>query len=126
MIDDRKKLRFLADESCDFTVVKSLRAGGYDVVAVAESFSGAPDIEILRAAVKWHRILIMEDGDFGEWVFAHKEESRGVIFIRFPANIRSKLGETIKLIVDEYSEELIGNFTVVEPGRVRIRKFTHK
>jgi hypothetical protein len=29
-------LRFLADESCDFTVVRSLRAAGYDVLAVSE------------------------------------------------------------------------------------------
>ena len=32
------KIRFLADESCDFTVVRSLRSAGYDVVAVTESF----------------------------------------------------------------------------------------
>jgi hypothetical protein len=29
-------LRFLADESCDFAVVRALRGAGYDVVAVAE------------------------------------------------------------------------------------------
>jgi hypothetical protein len=29
-------MRFLADESCDFAVVRALRAAGHDVVAVAE------------------------------------------------------------------------------------------
>jgi hypothetical protein len=29
-------LRFLADESCDFAVVRALRSVGYDVVAVSE------------------------------------------------------------------------------------------
>jgi uncharacterized protein with PIN domain len=37
----KKKIRFLADESCDFIVVKSLRLAGYDVVAVTESFPSA-------------------------------------------------------------------------------------
>lgn len=30
-------LRFLADESCDFGVVRSLRTHGYDVLAVSET-----------------------------------------------------------------------------------------
>ena len=29
-------LRFLADESCDFAVVRALRADGYDVAALSE------------------------------------------------------------------------------------------
>ncbi|MBI3080243.1 MAG: DUF5615 family PIN-like protein, partial [candidate division NC10 bacterium] len=29
-------MRFLADESCDFAVVRALRAAGHDVVAIAE------------------------------------------------------------------------------------------
>jgi len=29
-------LRFLADESCDFAVVRALRADGHDVLAVSE------------------------------------------------------------------------------------------
>jgi hypothetical protein len=29
-------LRFLADESCDFAVVRALRANGYEVLAVGE------------------------------------------------------------------------------------------
>jgi len=30
-------LRFLADESCDFAVVRALREDGFDVVAVSEA-----------------------------------------------------------------------------------------
>ena len=29
-------MRFLADESCDFSVVRALRAADHDVVAIAE------------------------------------------------------------------------------------------
>jgi len=115
------EIRFLADESCDFAVVRSLRSAGYDVVAVSESFPSAPDIEVLRTAVQDNRILITEDKDFGEWVFAHKEEMKGVLFIRFPGNARSRLGQTALLLIEQYGADLIGNFTVLEPGRARIR-----
>jgi hypothetical protein len=29
-------VRFLADESCDFTVVKAVRNAGHDITAIAE------------------------------------------------------------------------------------------
>ena len=117
------EVRFLVDESCDFIVVRSLRSAGYDVVAVSESFPSAPDIEVLRTAVKENRILITEDKDFGEWIFAHKEEMKGVLFIRFPGNARSSLGQTVLLLIKQYGLELPGNFTVLEPGRDRIRRY---
>jgi hypothetical protein len=34
-------MRFLADESCDFAVVRALRSAGHDVLAVAEVARGA-------------------------------------------------------------------------------------
>ena len=56
------------------------------------------------------------------WVFAHRKKTNGVIFIRFPGNIRLKLGQMVLSLVEKHGTELIGNFTVLEPGRARIRK----
>jgi hypothetical protein len=42
-------MRFLADESCDFAVVRALRAAGHDVTAVAQDDSGVDD------DVRWKR-----------------------------------------------------------------------
>jgi len=36
-------VRFLADESCDFAVVRALRAVGHDVAAIAEISARATD-----------------------------------------------------------------------------------
>jgi uncharacterized protein with PIN domain len=36
-------MRFLADESCDFNVVRALRLAGYDVIAVSEITPRAED-----------------------------------------------------------------------------------
>ncbi|MGD9262629.1 MAG: DUF5615 family PIN-like protein [Desulfobacterales bacterium] len=80
------------------------------------------DHQVLRHATKKRRILLTEDKDFGEWVFAHGENVSGVILIRFPANARRQLGEEIKALVDIHGLELMRNFVVLEPGRARIRK----
>ena len=117
-------IRFLADESCDFTIVRTLRAAGYDVFAVSEEFASASDLQVLKLAVDERRILLTEDKDFGEWIFAHMEEMYGVLLIRYPANLRSKLGEAVNVLVTEHGSDLVKSFTVLEPGRARIRKIT--
>jgi predicted nuclease of predicted toxin-antitoxin system len=99
-----------------------LRSAEYDVLSVAESFPSASDQQVLRHAAKEKRILLTEDKDFGEWVFAHGEDVSGVILIRFPANARRQLGEDIKVLADIHGLQLMRNFVVLEPGRARIRK----
>ena len=119
---NEKNIRFLVDESCDFTVVRALRASGYDVVSVAESFASASDLQVLKISVEEKRLLLTEDKDFGEWIFAHGEKMSGVLLIRFPANIRSDLGHAVSVLVAKHGSDLVKSFSVLEPGRARIRK----
>ncbi len=67
-------------------------------------------------------LLLTEDKDFGEWISAHGEKNPGIIFIRFPANVRSILGQTIVQLVKKSGHKLLGSFTVLEPGKIRIKK----
>lgn len=94
-------MRFLADESCDFAVVRALRAAGFDVVAVAEVAPQADDTEVIEQAVQEARVLLTEDKDFGQLVYAGARPSTGVILIRFPPTARPILSamvlETIRL-----------------------------
>ena len=46
----------------------------------------------------------------------------GVLLIRYPSKIRSKLGEAMKILVAKYGSDLVKSFTVLEPGRAWIRK----
>jgi predicted nuclease of predicted toxin-antitoxin system len=58
-------VRFLADESCDFAVVRRLRAEGHDVAAVRDLAPGTADDAVVDIAVREQRILLTEDKDFG-------------------------------------------------------------
>jgi predicted nuclease of predicted toxin-antitoxin system len=60
-------LCFLAGESCDFAVVRALRAEGYDVLAVSEVMRRSDDRELIDQASRERRILLTEDKDFGCW-----------------------------------------------------------
>ena len=79
-------MHFLADESCDFSVVRALRFAGHDVVAIAEVSPREEDDDVRERAVAANCILITEDKDFGQLVYANMRRTGGVIFIRFPAN----------------------------------------
>lgn len=52
-------LRFLADECCDFSVVRALRAEGYDVFAVSEVMQHSVDRSLVEMAVQDERILLL-------------------------------------------------------------------
>ncbi|OPY69944.1 MAG: hypothetical protein A4E57_00822 [Syntrophorhabdaceae bacterium PtaU1.Bin034] len=88
-------LRFLADESCDFGVVRSLRSAGFTVTAVSEVASGADDNAVIDLANHEKSILITEDKDFGQLVYASGHESVGVILLRYPFHSRKRLFKDI-------------------------------
>ncbi|MBI1873315.1 MAG: DUF5615 family PIN-like protein, partial [Acidobacteria bacterium] len=111
-------MRFLADESCDFAVVTALRAAGHDVSAIAEGDAGVEDEPILTLARSESRVLVTEDKDFGLLAFAGGHQTAGVMLIRFPAGVRSALGQTIVDVVNKLGDRLIGAFVVAQPGRV--------
>lgn len=115
-------LRFLADESCDFAVVRALRAAGYDVLAIAEQASGTSDRDVIQLALDHARVLLTEDKDFGQLVFAAFAGSRGVILIRFPSDARTHLASVIVRVVDVYTSQLSNAFLTLSPGRVRISR----
>ena len=114
-------MQFLADESCDFSIVRALRAAGHDVVAVVEgSLRGSSDAKVIELAATDRRILLTEDKDFGQLVMASAKENAGVIFIRYPHAARQDLAPAILDLVASRSEALYGAFVVVQPGRIRI------
>jgi predicted nuclease of predicted toxin-antitoxin system len=110
-------LRFLADESCDFAVVRALRAVGYDVLAVGEFMQRSDDRELIELAFQEGRVLLTEDKDFGWLVFVSRENSTGVILIRYPSNLRRSLASAVVNLLKTQGEKISGAFIVLQPGR---------
>lgn len=113
-------MRFLADESCDFAVVRALRAAGYDIAAIAELAPQTSDPEVIELAVREERVLLTEDKDFGQLVYAGAHDSNGVILIRFPTTDRAELSGKALQAIQSLGDRLVGAFIVLEPNRIRI------
>ena len=104
-------MRFLADESCDFAVVRALTAAGHDVSPVAKTAPGADDATVIEMALRESRILITEDKDFGQLVFASGATSPGVVLIRFPAGARSSMIAAVTSLVATHPDRLSGRLS---------------
>jgi len=113
-------LRFLADESCDFAVVRALRAECHDGLVVSETMQRSIDWALIQQANHEKRILLTEDKDFGWLVFISHTESAGVILIRFPGNARRIMAQAVAQVVHEQGDKLLNAFAVVQPGHTRI------
>ena len=116
-------MRLLADESCDFAVVRSLRRAGHDVVAVVEAMPGAHDEKVIAEAIRESRLLLTEDKDFGQLTFASSKKPPGVILIRFPGHARQALAPAVVETLARHAERLAGSFVILEPGRLRVTPF---
>jgi len=113
-------MRFLADESCDYALVRALRADGHDVLAVSELSPRAKDSIVINLAIDENRILLTEDSDFGQLVFAHGLKKVSVIFMRYPASARMQQTKDIVDFIKKHGEKITGCFVVAQPGRTRI------
>jgi len=115
-------MKFLADENCDFSVVRALRAAGHDVLAVVELSPASEDLEVIKLALEGKRILLTEDKDFGQLVHAHGHKIHSVVFMRYPARVRKSLVRDIVRLAKIHGRKLAGCFVVVEPGRIRFSR----
>ena len=113
-------MRLVADENCDFSVVLDLRLAGYDVVSIMEQMAGAADETVIDFARSERRLLLTEDKDFGQLVFAAAKQNSGVILIRYPASARAALSAAVLKLLSDSGESLYSRFAVLEPGRVRV------
>ncbi len=114
-------MKFVADEGVDGQIVESLRAAGHDVLYIAESGVGTNDDIILRYANDEDRILMTRDKDFGELVYRKKQIHSGIVLNRLyelPSETKAKI---VVNVISKYGKELYGSFTVIQPGRVRIK-----
>ena len=115
-------MNLVANEGVDRPVVERLRQDGHDVVYVAELSPSITDEEVLQQANERRAVLLTADKDFGELVFRQGLVHSGVILLRLAGLSNVTKAEIVAEVCRDRSAELIGAFTVVSPGQVRIRR----
>ncbi|MBV9287737.1 MAG: DUF5615 family PIN-like protein [Hyphomicrobiales bacterium] len=114
-------MRFLANENFPGAAVTALKAAGQDVIWVRTASPGMTDAEVLAWAGRDGRVLLTFDKDFGE--LARRSglpNDCGVVLLRLPIPKAGEVGQRLAKIITE-RQDWPGHFSVIEPGRVRMR-----
>ncbi len=115
-------MNFVADESVDKQIVERLRDDGYFVWYVTEMAPSISDDKVLQIANNGSAPLITSDKDFGELVFRQHLVSYGVILVRLSGLNTELKANIVSSTINNHENEILGNFTVISPSRIRIRK----
>jgi predicted nuclease of predicted toxin-antitoxin system len=112
---------FLANENFPLDAVEVLRRAGHDVAWVRTDAPGSTDPHVLARAVTERRILLTFDKDFGDLAFhAGLPAECGIVLFRLQAGTAAQLAAQTAAAIASRTD-WAGHFSVVEPGRVRMR-----
>jgi predicted nuclease of predicted toxin-antitoxin system len=114
-------VRLFADEGVESRIVERLRFEGHDVEYVAELAPGIDDDGVLDRANSEDRVLVTVDKDFGELVFRLRRTTSGVLLFRLSGLSSDDKAAVVAAVVRDHGHEILGTFTVISPGVVRIR-----
>lgn len=112
---------FVADESVDFVVIKTLRTYNIQIISILEISPGISDDEVLALAFEKGAPLITFDKDFGELTIRLKKPNHGIILVRLSGKTSQEKSETILNFIERYYNKLINKFSVIHPNKIRIR-----
>ena len=119
-------MKILADEGFNGNFVRELREVGFDIEWIVETNAGILDEEVIEIAKANNQILLTEDKDFGEWVFAHQATGLTIVFVRYKAEDILEIIESLVLILKELegskSYENIYEFITISRGKIRRRE----
>lgn len=115
-------MRFLVDECTGPSVARWLREQEHEVFSVFDEARGMIDDDVIQKAYDENRILITNDKDFGEKVFRERRPHRGVIFLRLEDERAANKVETLRQLLESYSDHLADRFVVVTETRVRFAR----
>ena len=129
--ENRKRSRFLVDESLGIAVAKVLRARGWNAVYAADlKLLGRSDEDVFAAAYREDRILLTHDRDFLNDRVFRLQVNPGVVVLPGAEGQDAALGRALGDLVDvvgPYRETFRGAKIVVHPDRTwTVSQRTHE
>lgn len=114
-------MTIIADENIPNLFVAGLRNLGFDVLSIHESHRGTRDQHIIEIVRHHSGILLTEDKDFGEWVFAHGVIDISVIFLRYNKHERTVVFDSLQKTLKLCAQDPVRRFITITGKKIRSR-----
>ncbi|GAB3642086.1 DUF5615 family PIN-like protein [Spirosoma arcticum] len=111
----------VADENIDHSLIDAIRDLGIEVYSINESNGGIRDEQVIELSRSPPRIILTEDKDFGEWVFAHHVRGISVLFLRYHFKDTTVIKSILVDLLSKRLQALVGYFTTVTAQKIRTR-----
>jgi predicted nuclease of predicted toxin-antitoxin system len=111
----------IADENIPLPIIESLLQNSIEITSVYKDFRGISDIEIIDLAQNPPKIILTEDKDFGDLIFAYNQKQVSVILLRYHYTEMETISKILlKFLLNHTIEN--HSFIVISPKNIRIRK----
>ena len=115
-------MRFLLDVHIGLRIAQTLVDAGHEVLRAALACPMASDVEHIKRARSEDRILISEDSDFTDLIFAHGHVAPpALIYIRCDPSEQQQIARVLLEVIED--KRLAGHVAVVTAEQVRFRRF---
>lgn len=78
-------------------------------------------MEVMNRAQRENRLLLTEDKDFGDLVFRQARPVPGIVLLRIDTSRRLLKAPRLLAAIEQFSDTLLGRYTVIEEARIRSR-----
>ena len=92
------------------------------VYSILENNGGIDDEAVISITKEKGAILLTEDSDFGEWVFAHNIKNICIIFMRYHYREVDIITKNLLHLLQDKKYNFENSFFVLTPTKIRIRK----
>lgn len=110
------------DENIDQLIIDSINKKDYEYLSIRDTYPGITDREIIEITKSKSGIIITEDKDFGELVFAYGNKAFSVFFLRYTKNEVGTIINNIHTLLEKYYHMPDHYFITITKQKVRINR----
>ena len=112
----------VVDENIDNYIISRIAASNYQVFSIKDHQPGISDKEVIELTKSENSLLISEDKDFGELVFAHNIQGCSVILIRYEKGDIENIISNILKVLEFHFGKSDNYFYTITKNKIRTRK----
>ena len=112
----------IADENIDQALISFLRQKEYEVLSVRENHAGISDNQVVELVKSHKGVLITEDKDFGELVFAHGISGVAVVFLRYNKSELEEIERRLMVVLTDHYPKKDNFFITITNSKTRLTK----
>ena len=112
----------IADENVEQYWIELLQKNGYSVYSVRQNNPGISDTAIIAIVKEQKGILLTEDKDFGELVFAHSFKEVSIIFLRYDQPQYDAVEKQLLKAIQLFHDTDKPVFVTVTKNKTRVRR----